>query len=55
MVRRWILKIIRSKERNKTAVITEPREIKWDDINNMRCEASRNFRNKIMGISESQN
>jgi hypothetical protein len=36
-------------------VLQDPSEINGDKLNNIRREASRNFRNKKEGISERQN
>jgi hypothetical protein len=41
-----MLKIIRSKETSQTAVVTGQSEIKRDNVNSIRCEARRHFRNK---------
>jgi hypothetical protein len=42
-----MFKLIRSEERNQTAMDTEdPREISKDNLNNIRHRASRYFRNK---------
>jgi hypothetical protein len=41
-----MLKIIRSKETDKLQWLQDPSEINWDNLNNVRREASRHFRNK---------
>jgi hypothetical protein len=46
MVRQRMLKIIRSKETSQTAVVMASKRKKWDNLNNIRREASRHFRNK---------
>jgi hypothetical protein len=46
MVRRRMLKIIRSKERSELQWLQDPSEINGDNLNNLRREASRYFRNK---------
>jgi hypothetical protein len=46
MVQRRMLRIIRSKEIGHTAVVTDPSKIHGDNLNTIRCEASRHFRNK---------
>jgi hypothetical protein len=41
-----MLKIIRSKETAKLQWLQDPSEISGDNLNSVRCEASRYFRNK---------
>jgi hypothetical protein len=41
-----MLRIIRSKETNQIAVVTESKRNKWDNLNNKKREVNRNFRNK---------
>jgi hypothetical protein len=41
-----MLKIIRSKETAKFQWLQDPSEINGDNLNNVRCDASRHFRNK---------
>jgi hypothetical protein len=46
MVRQWTHKIIRSKETNYIAVVQNPIKINGDNLDNVRREVSRHFRNK---------
>jgi hypothetical protein len=46
MVRRRMLKIIRSKKQAKFQWLQDPSEINGDNLNNVRHEASKHFRNK---------
>jgi hypothetical protein len=41
-----MLRIIRLKKRSQMAVGTGSKRNKWDDMNNIGCEASRHFGNK---------
>jgi hypothetical protein len=42
-----MLKIIRSKESSQTAMVTDPREINGDNLNNIRYETSWHFWEEI--------
>jgi hypothetical protein len=48
LISQRMLKIIRSKETSQTAVVTWPSKINGDNLNNVRREAGRHFRNKKM-------
>jgi hypothetical protein len=56
MVRRRTLKIF-SDERKQAKLqwLQDQSELNGDNLNNVRCEVSRYFRNKNEGISERQN
>jgi hypothetical protein len=41
-----MIRIIRSKETSQTVWLQDPNEVNGDNLNNVRCEASRYFRNK---------
>jgi hypothetical protein len=41
-----MLRIIRSEETSKLQWLQDPSEINWDNLNNVRRETSRHFRNK---------
>jgi hypothetical protein len=41
-----MFRIISSKETSQTAMVTDPSKIN-DNLNNIRCEASRHFRNTM--------
>jgi hypothetical protein len=41
-----MFRIIRSKETSKLQWFRDPSDINSDNLNNLRCEASRRFRNK---------
>jgi hypothetical protein len=50
-VPRIVLKFITSKREAKLQWLEDPGEINWNNLNNVRHEASRYFRNKKKGIS----
>jgi hypothetical protein len=54
MVLPRIFEIIRSEETSQMQWSQDPSEIDGYNLNNIRCETSRNFRNK-KGITKSQN
>jgi hypothetical protein len=49
-----MFKIIRSKEASKIALITGSIQNLWSNLNNVRCEATRHFRNKNLEYLKSK-